>query len=109
VGIDLGRRTEQAGQLQGLAPGAGAGVEPAAAGRDPAGGGEDKLRAEVLDLALSLAPGVGCVVTSTSPSRRDSAGQDAGFAPFQPRAANSAGHGTGRIGLQAQPEGARRT
>ena len=48
-GVDVAGGTEQARELEGLATGAGAGVEPAGAGRG-CGEGEDELRAQILDL-----------------------------------------------------------
>ena len=58
VGGDAAGGAEEAGELQGFAAGAGAGVEPVAAGGE-VGGGEDELGAKVLDLDEAVAVGGG--------------------------------------------------
>jgi len=57
-GVDVAGQAEQAGELERLAAGPGAGVEPAAAGNDW-GEGENHLRAEIQDLDEAAAVGVG--------------------------------------------------
>ena len=103
VGVDVAGRAEESGELEGFAAGARTGVEPTFAGGD-AGGGEDHLRAEVLDFDEAGEEGFGFGDVGFG-KEFHSAGHNAGNAGWPTEAGEFRENGSGVGSLEAEPKG----